>query len=235
MSRYHASWPSPAIERFEKHIAAHGGWDAWDRFDRVTLDLVEFRGLLPFVKGLGRTFVKPNTITIDPKKRVTEFGYGSYSDVFIDGKLIYSLEKIEIADGRSIFKKTTFERWTPAHALYFFGYAWANYIGYPFILTPFELLEWKTGAGGSVFKIRFPESFHTHCPVQTFYFAEYGKLARHDYHAPFAGPFVYGAHKSEGYEATDGVQIGLIRKVHERIGTVALPGYGIYARLSISK
>lgn len=233
MSRYHSSWSPEAVARFETAVAAHGGWDAWDRFEKVSLDLIEFRGLLPFVKGLGRTFEKPKTITVDPRKRIVEFAYETHSDFFFDGKLVYSPAKVEVADGRTIFKKMTFERWRPQHALYFFGYAWANYIGYPFILPPFELVTWKKTTEGSAFRIRFPPSFHTHCPEQTFYFAGDGLLSRHDYRAVYAGPLVFGAHKTEGYRTAGGIQIALIRKVHERLGTLALPGYGIYARLGI--
>jgi hypothetical protein len=231
--KYHASWSPQAIEIFEKTITAHGGWSAWDQVSQVKLHLKEFRGLLPWLKGLGKTFFAPIEMTIDPKRRQVEFDYGAHKDRFQNGELIFSPEKKHVLDGRQIFTKSVLEKWWPQHALYFFGYAWANYLSYPFILPQFELIAWTSTSSSSWFKIRFPESFHTHSRVQSFYFDSQNLLARHNYHADYAGSIFYGAHFTEGYQSYDGLQIACIRKVQPRIGNLALPLYGIYARLGI--
>lgn len=231
---YHESWSTTAKEAFEKTIAAHGGWAAWENFKTVDLRLKEFRGLLPYIKGLGVTFQSPLLMTIDPKKRYVEFSYENHKDSYQDGALIFSAQKKSASNGREIFKRSTFEKWHPQHGLYFFGYAWSNYIGYPFILPQFELLEWKSKSSSSWFKIRFPESFHTHSQVQKFYFDRSHLLFRHDYHADVAGLIFYGAHFTEGYENHDGLKIACVRKVRPGIGHAVAPIYGIFARLEIA-
>jgi hypothetical protein len=227
---YHKSWPEEAIAEFEKGIAAHGGWTAWDKFTAINLKIKEFRGMLVFTKGLGKTFFAPNLLKIDPKKRVVEFEYGTHTDRFENGRLIFSPQKQVIENGRTLFSRGIFEKWHPQHALYFFGYAWSNYIGYPFILPEFELLDWKTG----VFKIRFPNSFHTHSNVQTFYFDSQHLLSRHDYVAEVAGSIFHGAHFTEGYEDHAGIKIACLRKIRAIVMGVVTPLYGIYARMEIA-
>ncbi len=141
---YHKSWSQKAIDSFERVIAAHGGWASWDCFDSVTMRLIKFEGFLPFVKGLTKTFQASKKIIVSPKTRLVEFDYETHKDIFLDGQLTFSPEKKVVVDGRTLFKKRTFEKWTPEHSLYFFGYAWVNYISYPFILPNFKLLESKT-------------------------------------------------------------------------------------------
>jgi len=167
---YHPSWNPSAVEVFEKMILAHGGWEAWDKRLSVRLKLVHFDGFLVALKGLGKTFHAPKTLIIDPKNRKVIFEFASHADAFENGRLVFSPTHEQVADGRTLFKKHVFETWSPAHALYFFGYAWANYIGYPFILPQFELLNWDSRNTRSRFQIKFPKEFHTHCQVQTFYF-----------------------------------------------------------------
>lgn len=82
MMNYHESWPPQAVLSFERSIAAHGGWRAWDDFKTVSLKLTEFRGLLPFIKGLGTTFFAPKIMRIDPKNRIAEFD----KDRSVDGQ-----------------------------------------------------------------------------------------------------------------------------------------------------
>jgi len=229
--KYHASWPVSALESFEKAIAAHGGWAAWGKFETITMKLKKFEGFLPSVKGLTKTFQAPKEITVNPKIRFVEFDYGVHKDTFLDGKLTLSREEKVISDGRTIFKKATFEKWTPEHSLYFFGYAWANYIGYPFILPQFELMGWKIKGLTTRFKIKFPDGFHTHSRIQKFYFNRSHMLSKHDYHADYAGSIFYAAHCTEGYEEKNGLKFSGIRKVRPRIGTIALPFYGVYAEL----
>ena len=168
--KYHESWPAEAISVFERAIVAHGGWRKWNEFKAVDLKLKEFRGFLPFIKGLHKTFFPPRLMKIDPKNRHVEFEYETHTDVFDDGHLIFSPQRQIVENGRRLFTGSTFEKWQPQHGLYFFGYAWANYIGYPFILPKFQLLRWKSLGLNAKFTIRFPENFHTHSAMQTFFF-----------------------------------------------------------------
>lgn len=229
--RFHASWSKEAKRYFTSVIQAHGGWDAWERVDSLSFRLKEFRGALVFAKGLHRTFHPPKELKIFPKKRRVEFSYDGHGDLFDDGRITFSPARTVVVNGRSLFKGSTFEQWRPEHAAYFFGYAWSNYLSYPFILPEFELLRFRIGDDVSYFEIKFPENFHNHCRVQNFIFGPDHLLLRHDYHAELAGPLVYGAHVTEDYVSHQGLQLGIIRKVHPRIGRFALPIYGIYGEI----
>ncbi|MGZ3691014.1 MAG: hypothetical protein ACXVAX_05910, partial [Pseudobdellovibrio sp.] len=215
-TKLYTNWSSEARDEFERIIAVYGGWKAWNDLESVTFKLREFRGGLVFVKGLGRSFFKPDKISVNPKTRQVDFYYGPRVDTFKNGE-------VSGIDGRSYFKKTTFEQWGPGHSAYFFGYAWANYISYPFNLPQFELLDYKIQKTGSEFKIRFPDNYHTHCPEQIFYFNENKMLFRHDYHAPMAGPFVYGAHCTEAFIKHQNIIFPTVRKVYPKVFGMVLP------------
>lgn len=228
---YHPTWSALAKKHFEQIISAHGGWSAWQNFQSLRFEFKKFEGFLLFSKGLHRSFETPSEIFVNPKAREVQMVYPTHTDSFQNGKLIFSTEKKVVADGRTLFTKSTFERWKPEHALYFFGYSVANYMSYPFILPQFELIEYDDKA--SCFQIKFPKDFHTHCQIQDFYFNQQHLLSRHDYHAEYAGPFVYGAHFTEGYEPCHGIQISCIRKVRAKIGPLVLPIYGIYSEFML--
>jgi hypothetical protein len=232
--KYHVSWPKEAQDHFEKSIAAHGGWQAYERLASVRLKITEFRGFLVSLKGLGKTFWAPQVVTVDPKNKKAEFDYGTHVDIYQNGELTFSPAHTCIEDGRSIFSKGVFEQWRPEHALYFFGYAWVNYIGYPFILPEFELVGWQKFASGARYEIEFPPSFRTHCRRQTFYFDKNSLLFRHDYHADLAGRIFYGAHFTEDYQMQNGILIACTRKIQPRFGQLPLPGYAIYAKLEVN-
>lgn len=184
---YHSSWNDKAKTYFENIIQAHGGWSAWDKFDNLKFKLNNFKGLLVYAKGLNRSFIAPIEIKVDPKERKTEFVYESHSNYFENGKVIFSAQKKTIENGRELFKKSTFEQWKPEHLIYFFGYAWTNYISYPFILPEFELLSYKIQNGIlTQLEIKFPKNFHTHCQVQTFFFNQNNLLQKHNYRAEYA-------------------------------------------------
>lgn len=207
---------------------------AWEKLEKLQFQMKTFKGALVFVKGLGRTFFASRSIHVFPKQRKVEFLYEDHTDTFENGRIIYSRSKKQIENGRLLFRRTTFEQWYPQHAAYFFGYAWANYMSYPFILPNFELLNFKVHNNGSAaFKIRFPIDFHTHCQDQIFYFSQQKMLCRHDYRAELAGPLVFGAHFTQDYTQSQELQIGFIRKVRPRLGAVLLPIYGIFGEIEL--
>lgn len=228
---YHSSWSAEAKVEFEKCILAHGGWDAWNNFNNFTFSFKKFNGVLLFVKGLGRNFHTPDQITIIPKSKTAIFDYGYYSDQYKDGLLYIHDKDLTIIEGRQIFKQSTFEQWTPEHALYFFGSALVNYISYPFILPQFELLSFKVNNYIRTFEIKFPESYRTHSIKQKFFFGEDDLLQKHTYRSRLAGPFVFGDHSTEDYKNFKGLMIAQTRKVRPRLGPCSLPAYGIYAEL----
>jgi len=235
MVDYHESWPATERASFETVIRAHGGWAAWDRFDRVRFRLRRFRGALVLAKGLGRTFSAPFAVTVEPKARRVAFHYEGHDDLFEDGKVTFGPDHATTSAGPGLFARRMLERWYPPQATYFFGYAWANYFSYPFILPRFELVKSERRPAAWVLDLRFPVGFHTHCEVQRFHFDHDHMLRRHDYRAELAGPWVFGAHETADYTLFAGLQVARTRKVRARVGSVVLPIYGIYGELELAQ
>ena len=231
--QYDSSWTKEARERFEDVVAAHGGWAAWSAVERIDFELTQFSGALLFLKGYPRSFVRPGRVSVLPHERVVTFEYPTHRDKFEDGRVTFGVEQQVLANGRVAFSGATFERWHALHATYFFGYAWANYLSYPFILPNHQLLRCDVRPRSSSFTIAFNSTFHTHSEVQEFYFGPDHLLRRHDYRAALAGPLVYGAHLTQRYTAHQGLQVALTRIVFPRAGRVPLPIKGITGELRL--
>src|SRR5258708_30731524 len=54
-------------------IAAHGGPELWQSLKHAVVQVDTLGGPLPIMKGLGRTFVHPGTVLIEPSQWRAEF------------------------------------------------------------------------------------------------------------------------------------------------------------------
>jgi hypothetical protein len=81
----------------------------------------------------------------------------------------------------------------------------------------------RTGRDGFALTVRFPPSLHTHCPVQTVYFAPDGLIVRHDYVADIVGAWARGAHFWRDYLTVEGIPLATRRTVYARLGQRPLP------------
>jgi hypothetical protein len=224
-------WQPDAAAWVQKAIHRHGGRDRWERL-RVTLSLKALTGLLPRIKGVGRTFTLPSRAEIEPARaRAVFFDYprdGS-TGVFEAGRV--ALGDSPPAEHRASFRGfRKWRRWSPLDALYFFGYALTHYHAVPFTLLDAELRAWE--ARHRALTVAFPPSVHTHCAVQTFYFDESGLIVRHDYVAEIIGAWARGAHLWRDYVTVDGFPIATHRRVYARFGGVPLPLVALDARLA---
>src|SRR5215471_20973819 len=59
-------WPPEAVSVLEQAVARHGGWALWERLRAVALVPTVLRGMLPWLKGYGRTFRLPGRVEIRP-------------------------------------------------------------------------------------------------------------------------------------------------------------------------
>src|SRR4051812_3610565 len=73
LPEFHPSWSGPAREVLERSIERHGGWSTWQRLRSVTLGAQLLRGLLPTLKGNGRTFPLPPRFVVRPREVEAEF------------------------------------------------------------------------------------------------------------------------------------------------------------------
>src|SRR5262249_13142412 len=121
-------------------------------------------------------------------------------------------------------------------ALYFFGYALANYHAFPFLLPRASFVgwrRWRRRRGGALrgMALDLPADVPTHSRRQTFFFDGGGLLLRHDYVADVAGAWARGAHFWEAYVDVGGLMVATRRRVLARIGTTPLPILALSATL----
>jgi hypothetical protein len=193
-------------------------------------------GVLPWLKGNGRTFDAPGLIRIEPQQ-----GRAVFVDYPAPGEHgIYDRGRVALGQGTPVEHRTTFaglgkwRQWSPLDALYFFGYAVTHYHALPWTLREAEVLELRrSGQPGAVhaLTVRFPPTLHTHSAVQTVHLAADGLIVRHDYVAEIVSSTAVGAHLWLDYVEVKGFPIATHRRVLTRIGRQALPLVALDARL----
>jgi hypothetical protein len=225
---FHPSWPEPARSLIRGAIERHGGWSLWQRLESVSVSLIDLSGALPSLKGHGRSFVMPGTVTIYPWRWRSEFSDdGQARAVFERGHVQVLGPGGEVLQD-SLDHRATFaglrklRRWTMADACYFFGYAFASYAALPFIL-PGLIYRGQGAARWNAQRLRgvqvqFPPGAHVHSLRQGIFFDDSGLLRRMDYVADVAGWWARGAHGCDEHATVDGFPFPLRRTVVLRLG-----------------
>jgi hypothetical protein len=241
-----AAWSGAERALLERAIRRHGGWDAWQSLRVLTIEPKVLSGMLPWLKGHRRTFRLPQRAEVHPhEQRAVFFDYptagaratfarGSLTMTDPGGAIVSST-----ADARSTFRGwRKARRWSPADALYFFGYALTHYQGLPFTLaqgTPLRSRRVRyAGRTLTGVEVELPADLHTHCRRQTFYFEEDGLLRRHDYVADIVGAWARGAHFWRDFVTVAGLEMPRVRHVVARLGRIPTPFVALHAELAIS-
>lgn len=183
----------------ELAIAAHGGWDRWQKIKTVNAH-VSIGGGVWRLKGWPDVF-KDAHVVIDPRKQHTE-----YSPFVEPGRhtVFEPVRTAIVTDGGEVVEQREQPReafeghnlmtpWDTQHLIYFTGYAMWTYLTTPFLfklpgVQTEEVEPWTEG--GETWrrlKVTFPSNIHTHSTEQTFYFDASGILRRHDYSADVLG------------------------------------------------
>jgi hypothetical protein len=183
----------------ERAVAAHGGWDRWQKLQTVKAH-VSIGGGLWQLKGWPDIF-KDAHVSVDPHQQHTEYS------PFIEANRHTVFEPAGTAivtDGGRVIEQREHPRsafeghkattpWDAQHLIYFASYAMWTYLTTPFLfnLPGFvtEEVEPWTGDGETWrrLKVTFPSNIQSHSTVQTFYFDASGILKRHDYSADVIG------------------------------------------------
>jgi hypothetical protein len=239
------SWTAEAADVLRRACDHAGGVGMWRALRCVRLSVDEVSGLLPWTKGRGRTFPVPGTIEVRPHECMTLFlDYPHYgrTGVFENGGVrIESIRGARVVEASPDHRKTfrglaKYRRWTPADALYFFGYALAHYHALPFTLGAARLLRSTTtgrrDGALDVLEVEFPGEVPTHCRRQTFYVDASGRLTRHDYHVEILGWWARASHYWNRQSSINGLPIAMERHVVARLGSTALPVPILHATFS---
>jgi hypothetical protein len=233
-------WVGEARALLERAIERHGGWAAWRRLTGFSLGLRALRGRLPELKGLGDTFSTPTRVEVWPQRGVVVM-----HDYPVAGRRgVFSNGQVQLLDGETILEARAdprpsftgarkWRRWSPLDALYFFGYALAHYHSLPFSLAAARPLGVRrarsAGRDLTGVAVELPESLHTHCRRQAFFFDEEGLLRRHDYVADIVGWWARGAHRWEDFIEVSGFPVARTRHVVARLGRVEIPFVALHA------
>jgi hypothetical protein len=233
---FHPSWPASAQDLLRRAIDRHGGWSLWVRLEAVTLGLRSLRGFLPWLKGYGRTFRLPRSLTTFPRAGRTE-----WSDVSGGpGEVIFErgdMRRLDPATGRvlaeSLDHRRTFRglrklrRWDALDGCYFFGYAFASYSAVPFVLPGLPFLGEAAGAARGErlqgVEVEFPAGAQVHCRRQRYLFDASGLLRRNDYVADVVGAWAMGAHLWEDFTTVSGLPLPTRRTVFPHLGSTVVP------------
>jgi hypothetical protein len=240
-----SAWKGAARGLLERAIARHGGWEAWRAVERVALAPTALTGLLPWLKGVGRTFKLPARVDVWPHARRAVFydypnagGRGEFDDGRV--RLLDGAGAVIASDDRpraSFRGWRRYRRWSPADALYFFGYALTHYHALPFSLVdarPLRLCAVRfEGRRLDGVDVELPADLHTHSRRQSFYFEADGLLRRHDYVADIVGGWARGAHFWSDFARAGGIEIAQRRHVVARLGRWAVPVVALHAELAV--
>ncbi len=222
---------SDARAFLERAVERHGGRERWLRA-RIGLTLTSLTGLLPWMKGAGRSFPRFSRVELEPHA-----GRATFHDYPRSGQTArFAAGRVALGDAPLVEHRQSFggrarrRRWSPLDAVYFFGYALTHYHALPFTLHEARLEAWHPER--RALTVSFPPSVHTHSAAQTFYFDESGLIVRHDYVAEVIGGWARGAHFWRDYVTVEGMAIATHRRVLGRVGRVTVPLVALDARLA---
>jgi hypothetical protein len=228
-----------ALALVERACVRHGSFRRAQLF-RIVLTPESLTGVLPWMKGSGRTFSLPSTIELFPhvhRAVFKDYPRPGERGLYDDGRV--SIGADPPSEHRASFHGVSkWRRWKPLDALYFFGYALTHYHAVPWSLKDAQFLAMRTSrrdGASDALKVRFPPSVHTHSAVQTFFFDESGLIVRHDYVADIVGNWARGAHLWLDYVTIEGIPIATRRRVLGRVGTCRSPIVALQARLATPK
>ena len=198
----------------EKAIEAHGGRDAWHGREQFELEASVGGLAWPLRTRRRPGFFRGRVRTAEPSMEVLDYprpgqrGVFEPDRVWIDGGA-------ERRDPRASFRRFSRQlHWDDLDLLYFAGYAWWNYMAFPFLLDrpAFEVREEE----GRRLRVRFPDGFPAHCREQVFYLDEQHRLVRNDYTAEVFGPWAKAKHLSGEHRRFDGLLVPTRRRVYMR-------------------
>jgi len=210
-----------------KVLDAHGGLDAWRRFERVEATIIS-GGLMFELKGQPQD-PTPRRMAVALQHEwasVQPFGADDQKTDFTPDRV--AIEKLdgtvvaELMDPEASFEGDDLHTpWNPLQRAYFNGYALWTYLTSPFlmVLPGFSARELDPieddGRTLTGLQLTFPDGFVSHSTLQEFYFGPDLLLARHDYRVDIAGSFSAIQYISD-FVDVDGIIMPTKRRAYRR-------------------
>src|SRR5258707_12543052 len=211
-------------------IAAHGGLERWNTFNKLTATVLAGGGLRP-MKGIADDHHPwERTVTLREQTTcISPFGQPDWRMAFTPDRVVIETSTgalvSERSDPRAAFAGHVLETvWDLLHRAYFNGYTIWTYLTTPFLMAMpgFEVAEispWHEGGERwRGLRARFPDKIASHSQEQDFYFGDDFLLRRHDYHLDVAGP------ASRGPDCCGILKGGGFRFSTQRRGELRRPG-----------
>ena len=201
----------------DEALAAHGGADALDGVEALTIEL---RG-----GGLAfRSHGLPSEFTVHARIDAHR-PHVAFSDLLGTGRdAVFTAQRVTVGDDALDNPRdrlgTKRLRWDHLDFAYFSGYALWNYVTTPWLLTRAETEELPRRR----LRARFPPEIPTHSRVQTFHFDEDGLLTRLDYTAEPFGRWARAAHVCGEHRPFGPIVAPARRRVTPRLFGRAAPG-----------
>lgn len=208
-------------------IAAHGGIDRWNSYEKIDATIVSGGGFFSF-KGAPQD-PTPRRMSVwlhEQRSSVSPYGAPDQRTMFTPDRI--AIEKL---DGKTVAERWAprdsfaghqmSTPWDPLHRAYFNGEALWTYLTTPFILAMEdvrvqEIEPWQeAGEVWRVLRGYFPGSIETHSLVQDFFFSEDLRLRRHDYNVNIAGGLA-ASQLTFDYIVADGIHLPTKRRAYTR-------------------
>ena len=206
----------------------HGGLGAFRAATVLRLRLEGLSGAVPWLKGLGRTFPRPEAVDVWPHDRrviFRDYPLAGEVGVYDDGRVVIARDAEVRPEGpshrRTFAGMARWRSWWPQDAVYFLGYSLLHYVSLPFSLVgrqPIDARRSRQPWGESRVELwyRFAEGSDTHGAIEGFHFDESGLLVRHDYRAEIMGAIFNGAHVGRDHRPIGGLLIATDRTVYAK-------------------
>jgi hypothetical protein len=208
-------------------LAAHGGLDRWNTFQKVTAAVVSGGGLIPMKCLDDSPTPRDRTVWLHEEVSfIRPFGQPDWHMVFTPDRVVIKTTTGEIVsertNPRATFRGHVLETvWDSLHRAFFNGYAIWTYLTTPFFMTMpgFEITEispWQEdGEIWRGLRVRFPNVLASHSKEQDFYFGDDFLLRRHDYHLEIAGGTPVAQYVYDMVEV-DGIRFPTKRRAYVR-------------------
>lgn len=229
------------MDLLEFAIDAHGGWERWEKLNKLAARASVGGGLWP-LKGKDG-ILDHVQVEVDLHRQRTIFSpfiEPGKKAVYEPNRVAVELDDESVLESRknprAAFAAHTREtKWDNLHLIYFSGYAMWTYLTTPFVLRmpgfeSEEIEPWREGGDEwRRLKVMFAADVPTHSTEQTFYFNKFGILARHDYSA-----VVLGGAPSANYASDPKSFSGIVVPTKRRVYGRAADGTPMRDRLAVS-